>query len=166
MLPKHGAPNVVAEWDDLGIMSHSLGADLLVQMLQSNKTFAKASTIYYVGFRCYSQRLMLTPFQINANHLPMKTFEHTHATWMHTCKPIRKHTLHAHPHTHTPTHMHIHHRQLLSSSPLVFTSTSHWVFPSRHWPMAPSCAQSLPPAAGMTLATSTSMTSWCAREYS
>ena len=45
VLPSHGAANVVADWGDLGVMSHSLGADYLVQMLQNNKTFAKASTI-------------------------------------------------------------------------------------------------------------------------
>ena len=47
VLPSHGAANVAADWEDLGVMSHSLGADYLVQMLQDNKTFAKASTKLY-----------------------------------------------------------------------------------------------------------------------
>ena len=36
-----GGGNVTASWTDLGILSHSLGGDTLVQMLQQNHTFAK-----------------------------------------------------------------------------------------------------------------------------
>ena len=36
-----GGGNVTAAWGDLGILSHSLGGDTLIQMLQQNHTFAK-----------------------------------------------------------------------------------------------------------------------------
>ena len=52
VLPSHGAANVVADWEDLGVMSHSLGADYLVQMLQGNKTFAKVGSKLHTRFRC------------------------------------------------------------------------------------------------------------------
>ena len=43
VLPGQGVVNVSAEWKDLGLMSHSLGADSLVQMLQRNHTVAKVT---------------------------------------------------------------------------------------------------------------------------
>jgi hypothetical protein len=39
-----GGGNVTASWADLGILSHSLGGDTLIQMLQQNHTFAKVRT--------------------------------------------------------------------------------------------------------------------------
>ena len=40
-LPGQGAVNVSADWKDLGLMSHSLGADILIQMLQQNNSLAR-----------------------------------------------------------------------------------------------------------------------------
>lgn len=34
---------VVPDWDKMGVMSHSLGAVYITEMLQANSTFAKAS---------------------------------------------------------------------------------------------------------------------------
>ena len=36
-----GGDNITTSWGDLGLLSHSLGADTLIQMLRQNKSFAK-----------------------------------------------------------------------------------------------------------------------------
>ena len=42
MFPSHNHIGVEADWDRMGIMSHSLGAMFITEMLQTNSTFAKA----------------------------------------------------------------------------------------------------------------------------
>ncbi len=40
-LPSAGSPNVTVDWGRLGLLGHSLGGDTLINMLESNSTFAK-----------------------------------------------------------------------------------------------------------------------------
>ena len=44
MVIKVNDSEVVADWSKMGIMSHSLGAVYITEMLQANSTFAKANT--------------------------------------------------------------------------------------------------------------------------
>ena len=43
--------SVAADWSKLGIMSHSLGAMYITEMLQTNYTFAKASKMVAAQFK-------------------------------------------------------------------------------------------------------------------
>lgn len=43
--------SVAVDWGKLGIMSHSLGAMYITEMLQTNHTFAKASNMATAQFK-------------------------------------------------------------------------------------------------------------------
>ena len=45
VFPSHEAEGVAADWSKLGLMSHSLGAQYITEMLQKNSTFAKVRNI-------------------------------------------------------------------------------------------------------------------------
>lgn len=55
--------SVSADWSKLGIMSHSLGAMYITEMLQTNHTFAKASNIVTAQFK-----FKITPILCRPQH--------------------------------------------------------------------------------------------------
>lgn len=47
VLTLHGLPDVRADWSVLGLVGHSTGADVILRVVESNKTIAK---VYYMQY--------------------------------------------------------------------------------------------------------------------
>lgn len=60
VFPSHEAVGVMADWSQLGLMSHSLGAQYITEMLQTNSTFAKV-TLLLTSVELSSSQLQTSP---------------------------------------------------------------------------------------------------------